>query len=489
MLKNKLNSIPAVLMWLMLIMPFLGVLLLKQNFIFILFPLYLFWFYRSSFFVFGSLLGFIKYKIFQNNFNKNLNKDFNYNLPNQVVCFATYGESLSVLKKSIDSVVNQNYPNSKIFISVSFEERKYPNNKDFEKIKKAMEKDYNPKLTNKIKIFLHPNNLDGEVNGAAANRTWCVKKSLESIKNLDSEKTLVTSPDADTRLGKNYLLIVGNEWIKDNYSKKIFYMPAMYRFDNNFWDVPLLVRVLSEGLTMSIISSSALDSKNRYTFSCFTLSSKTFSSVNFWDTTLPIDDTPFYWKPFNKFGGEFYCKSVYEAVYSNAVKNKKYIKNHIDQYHQYYRWGWGAISFELAIKTIIKARKLSILKKIIKIYKAFEIFVLNKSITIFISLSFLYINTYKINLSNQIGLYSILMFLVKISIFFIFPTLLVKLLLMPKPKNLNQIFLMFTHLLTVLPAGFIVLVSYTFLPYLHSYTVLMINSLKVDGIKWAIKDE
>lgn len=504
-LQRILEIIPGVLIWVLLLSPLWLGFSFPYLIINVLVVLSVYWVYRAFMLSVGSVIGLIFIKRAEKkDWLKeclSLNKDLLPEqetlpkeglLPNHLIVIANYGEDYPVIKRSIDALLNQNYPTEKIYIAVSIEARKAKKDEEYAKRGEYLQRDYGDILKDRLMFFVHPENIDGEAIGAAANRTWGTKSSVEILerKGMDINEFIITAPDGDLVFSKDYLASMTFKWLTAQKRNQKFYQTALYTFNNNYWDVPLLVRILMVGLSLPVLSSSVLEKNKRETWSCFSLNLGLMKRVNYWDTSLGIDDTTFFWRPYFFLNGDWKCEVFFTPLSADAVYNRNYFKNHLDQYKQYVRWGWGVITFPLAIKQLIYNNKIPLLERVTKIYHLFEVFIFWKVLAFLIAFGIPIVFFLNYELSRQVISITVpqtVSNLLTLATFFLIPNTIVKLFIIPpKPKEMS--WLKFILILIVeVPFNIISLFTFSFLPFIESTTRMMLGQEHTKRVTWSEK--
>jgi cellulose synthase/poly-beta-1,6-N-acetylglucosamine synthase-like glycosyltransferase len=403
-------------------------------------------------------------------------------LPKHLIVFPSYGETYEMLYNALDSLAKQNYPKEKIFISISLEQRRLKKDDSYASFLTSLKKDFGGKFVNEIMIFIHPDNLDGEVAGASANRSFGAKQAVEVLKQKGEDITnfLVTSPDSDTILHSEYLANTSFLWLKDKKTKNKFYQTSIYTFNNNFWQVPNLSRNISLSITMGVLMGS-LFKRKVYCFSCYTFSLQLLVDVNYWDVTHAIDDTLFYWRVYEHLNGIWMSEPFYVPISLSATYHPNYLQNHIEQFHQVIRWTWGIISLPLALRIIFFKKEISLKRRLIDLYNIYEFFIILRALTFLITIElpiiFLYRSSEILEIAFKIfGLSSL-----------IIPTLIIfKFLLLPQGKSLlgKVVFLIIDYPLSMISFGF-----FWFLSYLYVLVLLIIRTNDKNKVKWTNKKD
>lgn len=502
--QRTLEIIPGLLIWFMLLLPWIGSETFPSFVINLIVVLTLYCFYRAVLVTIGGIIGYINYKnaleidhlkecrnlkLEELSSIDELPKDL---LPKQLIVIANYGEDYPVLKRSIEAIIKQNYPIELIYISVSIEERKAIKDSDYAMRGEYLKRDFGEFLGDRLMFFVHPDGIPGEAVGAAANRTWGTKMAVEELERRgeDINKFLVTAPDGDIVFHREYLASMTYKWLTSEKRNQKFYQTAVYTFNNNYWDVPILIRIISISLTLPILASSVIEKFRRETFSCYTLNLGVMKAVNYWDTSLGIDDTTFYWRPYLHFHGDWHCEVFFIPLSADAVYDPKYTKNHYDQYKQYVRWGWGVISFPIGIRTLYFDAKVSFSEKLIKTLHLLDVFVLSKVISFLLAFGLPILLFFNTSLDRSVASFAApntISSILNLTTFLLIPTAILKNLLIPKrPATMSKLKYV-TMLILEIPLNLIVLVTFSFVPFIEATTRMMIGQKHVKQIRWSEK--
>ncbi|MCA9385135.1 hypothetical protein KC717_00640, partial [Candidatus Dojkabacteria bacterium] len=280
------------------------------------------------------------------------------------------------------------------------------------------------------------------------------------------------------RLHSEFLGALSYSYLTSKNRIQKFYQTAVYLFSNNYWDVPSIIRTWSMSLSMPVLASSVTHRKNRETWSCYSINLGVMKKVNYWDTSICIDDTPFFWRPFDFFNGEFECEVFYIPLFADAVYHPNKITNLIEQYHQLVRWGWGIISFPIACKVLLENKNIPLSKKFKKLGVMFELFVVVKIAAILFAVSLPILFLIHQDFGGHVYLYSLpktLSVLMTLLTCCMIPMLYIKYQLLPShPSDWNK-FKQVGHFLIEVPLHFVILYTYAFIPFLIGPLMMMLG--------------
>ncbi len=499
--------VPGFFIWLILLSPLWAGLTIPDIAAMFLVALSVYWLYRAFLTTFGASIGLIvtKKAVKQDWLAKCQSltgaeipeadslPDAGERLPKHLIVYPQRVPQYTVLKTTFDGLIKQNYPLERIFVAVSFEERaaKKIDPVEIEETKAKLHQEF-PELSKNLMFFEHPEDIDGEAIGAAANRAWGAKNAVAELERRGerTDEFLVTSPDEDIIFHPQYLAACSYKYLTAEKREQRFYQTALYTYNNNYWQVPILIRVLVSGLTIPVLSSSIVERHKRETFSCYTLSLKTLKAVDYWDTSYGIDDTTFYWRPFFHFKGDWECEVFYVPLSADAVYDPNYVKNHREQYKQYVRWGWGVIAFPIGMKGLFTVPGIPLWRRIEKILLLFEVFIFWKVLAYLLTFALpiiLFLNPQLSEFTFWYGAPQTISTVMSIAIIFLVPNTIYKAIVAPpKPDNWPWERYILTLILEA-PLNLVVLFVYSTLPFVEASTRLMLGQRESKAVKWSDK--
>lgn len=489
---NRISEIlPGLLLWLILTSPFWLSFNFPELIGNLIIVLAVYWLYRAITFTLGIYIGYKRYisdtkidwlkKCENLDFDKlpdqnTLPKQSKY--PKHLIAIPIGGCKYETLKPTLDAILNQNYPIENIYISLSFEERLIKKEPEYyHQIQEQIKKEYT-NMGERLMIFEHPKDIPGEVIGASANRTWANKQAIEVLQSRGEEigDFITTSPDEDLHFHKEYLACVSYNYLISPKRKQKFYQTAVYLFTNNYWQVPKIIRAWSMSLSLPVLSSSVTHTHDRETWSCYSVSLETLKAVNYWDTSIGIDDTPFFWRPFDYFNGDFECITFFVPLFADNVYHPNKFENYKAQYKQLVRWGWGVVTVPIAIKVLLTNNKIPLKIKLRKLRVMFEIVVLYKITAILFTIALPIIGMVNLDFRYSTLAYSLpqtLAVIMNLLTVLIIPNMYIKWKFLPKrPDNLSFQKMLFDFLVEI-PMHFVILYTYAFWPFVIGPTLMM----------------
>lgn len=489
-----LEILPGFLTWALLLSPVWLGLIFPQAIIFFLTFLTVFWFYLGIKFTYGAFKG---YGIYQQElkvkwFEKLRDLDFkklpeqetlpqNLKELKQFVLIPVVNETKEILTQSLESIVNQTFPTKQIFLTYTVEE-KY--SEEVVKYIKEMIAPYE-KQFEKILIFVHPAGIVGEAIGVGgANRTWGAKGTIEymSKNKIDIKDYIFSSLDADHVLHEEYLSRLAFAYVTNNNRNFKFFTTAVHLFNNNHWQVPVLARVEANAVTLGTISEWAISPDFKETFAAYSCSLQTLVDTNYWDVTLGVDDSVFYWRAFLKRKGNFTGVCHWIPYSADAVESETTLKTYKSLYKQLLRWGWGIIKFPIAIKGFLTEAEIPTKIKILWTLKQLEREVILINTVFLINFGFAtvtLVNPYVKQSSFAYSLPDLISVIMTITLIFLLPATFLRLKIappMPERWNILRKFLAYFEGFAVI----INLLTFSFFPYIEAQTRLMLGKRMKD---------
>lgn len=505
-LQRVLEIVPGFLIWLFILSPLWAGRLFPEIMAELLIVLAVYWLYKAVLTTVGASIGLYKaHKAKQEDWLSKCYDLAEYDLPDpehlpvgqflpkHLLVYAQRVPNYEVLRGTLVGITKQNYPLELIYISVSFEERSIVKMQpgEAEEVMQKL-KDTFPEFGDRLMFFVHPANIEGEAIGAAANRTWGAKSAVAELNKRGEiiNDFLITAPDEDIIFHPQYLAACTYKYLTAPKRKQKFYQTALYTFNNNYWDVPILIRVLMTSLTIPVLASSITEVHKRETWSCFTLSLEVMVRVDYWDTSYGIDDTTFYWRPYFHFNGDWYCEVFFIPLSADAIYDPGYIKNHKEQYKQYLRWGWGVVSFPIGMKGLLASRRIPLMQRLIKMYHLFEVFIFWKVLAYLLTFSIPIILILNPMFNELVIWYAIpntLSTIMGISFLFLVPNTIYKALIVPTPpKHWSQLRYIAT-LIVEAPLNIITLFLFSTFPFVEASTRYMVGQKESKAVSWSTK--
>jgi hypothetical protein len=473
--QRVLEIIPGALTWGLLLSPIWLGLISPTAFALLIAFLVVLWVYRALIHTVGVVVGYKKYqKELKVNWLKKVEEKPGFRDLKQLIVIPTVDDPSDIIEHTLGAIARAQYPKENLYIAYTIEEKHSERVlKDVEKIKAK----YGRRLGT-LWTFVHPAGLPGEAVGAASNRKWGARNAVKKIKELgmDPEEFVTTTFDGDARVHPQFLARLAYAYLEEPRPHNHFFQTALFLFDNNIWEVPPLMRIQANGITLAVLSSWVTDAHRKETFSCFSVSLKTLIDSDYWDTSLGVDDTPFFWRAFFARGGDFKGKTFYIPIYSDAVQGKTWLKAHVAQYKQFLRWGWGVVVFPMALKGFL-TQKIPLSTKLDRTWYLIQQYTVWKTIAFMISFGFIILTLVNPSVrQTSLGylLPKIINVLLSVAFVLLIPIGVFRSkIARPMPKDWSTWKKLRIYLEA--PAVVINLILYNFIPYIDAETRLMIG--------------
>jgi glycosyltransferase involved in cell wall biosynthesis len=482
----------GLLTWICILLPIIfAIFRLETPFIIYVAFLVAYWAVRTIKFVVGIAIGYRRYQEeVHTDWIKKLEKQHSEQFSKLKFTYLcpVYGEDLDTLEPSFKAFANSTVGADKIDVVFAIEEKKA----DFQKENfKYLQKKFGDKFRS-MRYYIHPAGIPGEVAGVkGGNINWAARKYVEEIEaeGENIEEYLLVTCDSDLRPHKKYLAAVAYKYFENGKERNnYYYASALHTFKNNIWEVPHIIRVQSNMLTLVLLYSWVMDKKKvipfngeevyiRDSYSSYIVNLKTLKDFKFWDPEIANDDTAFYCNAMIRSKGTFKSQEVYVPTYNDAVQNKTYWKSHVSYYKQQHRWGWGGINVPIIFAAMFNDHEnFSFWRKLIIFQYFFEtqiwylsiVFVLTFGLTLmgWINPSYNF-TAYSYNLAKLMSV--VFTFITLLNI----PLIYYRRKIMPVPKDWKW----WRHLLDFAEILFITvnMLTFGFIPYIQAKTEFMLG--------------
>ncbi|MDD4939455.1 MAG: glycosyltransferase family 2 protein [Candidatus Omnitrophica bacterium] len=284
-----------------------------------------------------------------------------------LIIFPVYKEGLKILRPSLKSLADCQYPKEKMIVVMAFEER----SSDSRSNAAILEEEFKSGFFGYISTF-HPDGIPGESRTKGANATWAAKQAKEFLdkRSIAYEDILISCFDADTCVDKQYFACLTYHFLTSSRPHQASYQP-MPVYNNNIWYAPAFARLVeTSGSFCQMIESMRLE--KFVTFSSHSMSFKTLVAINYWPVNMISDDSVVYWKAFLYYKGDYRVVPLYITVSMDAAYSTSIFKTVVVQYKQKRRWAWGVENFPFLVEGLIHDKKIPLAKKIRRSFNLLE---------------------------------------------------------------------------------------------------------------------
>jgi hypothetical protein len=266
----------------------------------------------------------------------------------------TWGESYVVLKSSLESLVETDYPKERMHVVIGFEER------EGEEARLKAER-LQQEFASYFKTFLvtfHPDGLPGEKRVKSANATWAIQQ-LEKIlyeQGVKDEQILISNFDSDTVVSPEYFSYLTHVFVTHPDRYKVSYQPLPV-YNNNVWDAPAFSRVIATGSTFWQMIESTRPER-LVTFSSHSMTLKALKDVGYWQKDIVSEDSRIFWQCLLYYDGDYRTVPLYTTVSMDAALAPSWWQTLKNQYKQKRRWAWGIENFPYLAEGFLHNKKI-----------------------------------------------------------------------------------------------------------------------------------
>jgi hypothetical protein len=260
----------------------------------------------------------------------------------------TYTEPYHVLERTVQAIVDSNYPDHLKMVGIITRETDKPG---WENVARLKEK-FGGRLGGfyHIKDPLEPGIVIGKSAAMNWGGRWMVRVLTDE--GYDLSKILITDLDSDYRVHREYFGWISWHHAREALRDYLIWQPVPL-FHNNIWEVPMAVRIMSASTSQWQMFLHSRPHR-LVAFSSYTCSLDFVHKVGYWDKDVIPEDSRFYWKAFFTFGKRFSVKSVWLPLYGDSPKSRDYASTHMSQYNQIKRWAWGITDVPYVLARLFK---------------------------------------------------------------------------------------------------------------------------------------
>lgn len=356
--KRLFEILPGAIAWILVLLPIFLAITSPRTFATLMIFFMVYWLVKTVIMSTRLIIGYRNYRRDQkiNWLEKlnNLDPSVNWQRIYHLVIVPTYKEDISILRSTIESVINSNYPIKSVIFVLGTEERDKDNALEYGRI---LAKEYDNKFKH-FMVTMHPGNIPGEVIGKGGNITFAAKAVLQYFEKegIPAEDVIVTTMDADHVVDKNYLADLAYKYVTDDDPIHKSFQP-LPMFFNNIWDVPMINRLIATGSSFWQLIVTTRPSRLR-NFSAQAQSLEALKRVDFWSTKTIVEDGHQFWRTYYRFNGRHEVVPMYTPIYQDAVLANSFIETMKEQYLQKKRWAWGVSDIPYVMEHTFKDTKI-----------------------------------------------------------------------------------------------------------------------------------
>lgn len=278
-----------------------------------------------------------------------------------LIVIPMYEESWEIIKDTIKSIEDTDYPNDKMIVVLACEEK---TREAVLKTTELAEKEFGNKFF-KFLITWHPKDIVGELAGKGSNETWGARKAKEEIIDnlgIPLDRIIFSSFDADTCVFPKYFTCLTYRYLTAKTPTRTSFQPVPF-YINNIWQAPVFSRIFSFSSTFWHTMNQERPEK-LITFSSHSMSFKALVEVGFKQTNIVPDDSHIFWQCFFRYDGDYYVEPMYYPLSMDVNVASDFWHTLINIYKQQKRWAYGVSDIPYVIFAFLKNKRIPISKKL-----------------------------------------------------------------------------------------------------------------------------
>jgi cellulose synthase/poly-beta-1,6-N-acetylglucosamine synthase-like glycosyltransferase len=495
---RALEIIPGVLTWAFILSPIWMGILYPQAIIYLIAFLTIYWSYMALKQTAGMMLGYPQYKKEMAEDWWAKCQDLNFDelpdkptLPDsladvrQIIIVPVVNEPEEILRPAIESIYNQTFPVGQIVVVYTIEQ------KFAQEVKATLNKILGDRVNDfyKFLVYEHPAGIPGEAIGSGGgNRTWGGKHAVEQLEKdgEDIKDYIFTSFDADHVPDRQFFARLTHLYLNTDLRNNRFFATAVHLFNNNHWNVPSMMRIEANFVTLGTLSNRSIfwssTSNTTDTFASFSNSLQTLIDAGYWDVASGADDTTYFWRAFFARDGEFRAEKHYIPYSADAVEGNTYLAAHKSLYKQLLRWGWGVVEIPLSVKEFLTNTRIPLSKKLMWVFDHFKTRVFLINIVFLITFGFGLLTLVNPNVKQSSFAYAlptVMRYILTVTLIFLIPAMIYRAKLTPPIPKSWPLWRKFLNLLEGILVIFNLL-TFSFIPMVDAQTRMMFGKKMKD---------
>ncbi len=256
-----------------------------------------------------------------------------------VVIIPNYKEPIELLARTLRGLAAQADARQRLIVVLAMEETEAGAP---DKVRR-LRAEFGDQFAHFLATF-HPAGMPGEVPGKGSNQNWAARRAREELVDrlgIPLEHLTLTSCDADSVFHPGYFAALTRLFATDPQRYRRFWQ-APLRFDNNTWQVPAAIRLVTYFANALQVSELANPLLVNFPMSTYSLSFRLADEAGYWDTAVIAED----WHMFLRcsFAGRGHVKllPIFLPTSGNAVEGETTWQSLANSYQQRLRHAWGA---------------------------------------------------------------------------------------------------------------------------------------------------
>lgn len=350
-LLRLVEILPGFVSWNLILFPYWGILVIPKAVAYFILVFNIFWFYQSFQIAVTAIISHLRMQASQvYDWLGDLRAFPDWKKVHHIVIIPTYKEPEYILKRTLNSLANQDLPKNQITIVLATEAKEPETERKIriDPLVRLFAKTF-------ANLFVSVHTLaPGEVIGKASNERFAavwVKENFIDKKQMDIGYITVTSCDADHKFHPKHFSCLTFKFLDNPNRYAHFWQPAVM-FYNNIWELPAITRI--PNTFASIWNLSQLPRKDRLiNQQNYSLSFKLLHEVGYWDPDKIPEDWGIFFKAYYKKRGGIEVEPIYLPLHADAAQSTSFWKTLKNQYEQYKRWAWGVSDDPWIIKNYL----------------------------------------------------------------------------------------------------------------------------------------
>lgn len=264
-----------------------------------------------------------------------------------VVIVPTYGESVDILRATLQRLAGQDFPTQRMTVVLAFEAR----DPDAHRRAGLLQAEFGGLFGN-LWVTFHPQ-LPGEIAGKSSNQAWAARFASERLAGeaeVDLAFSTITTCDADSRFHGSYFSALTCQFLSK--PRRRLFQPVIL-FYSNIWRVPAPSRVLNSVHSLWQLAKLTRTDK-LVTQSTYSMALSTCMEAGYWDGNVIPEDSHMFFKLLFKFGPEVQVEPIFLPVVSDAAESAGYVGTLRSQFEQEKRWAWGVADIPYVIRGLLR---------------------------------------------------------------------------------------------------------------------------------------
>lgn len=337
-----LESVPALLVWVTFFVIFSISFIKPLWAVYFIIVFAVYWIIRLFYMMFWLTQSWITYRAHQkiNWMDKVKDLPKNYLDYYHVITYPTYKEPYEVIERSIQKLLDTDYPKDKIIIALGGESGDKEN---FEIIAEKIREKFADKFFKFLTTvhYLAPDELQGK-----GSNVHCMEQNLKKVIDelkIPYEKIIVSCFDIETLPDSQYFAYLTYKYLTHANPTHASYQPLIL-YNNNVWESDPIIRVVASATTFWLLTDMSRPDR-LLTFSSHSMSFKMLVDVGFHDKTIVTEDSRICLQAMVTYNGDYEVVPMFTSLSMDTVYVGNFVKGLKNQYKQMRRWAWGVEHF------------------------------------------------------------------------------------------------------------------------------------------------